>query len=108
MAKEVETLLNLEKNLKGWNDLLKDKSMIGAKSFFKSEGFGGGGNMVSHAGGGGGGYSGGGSKRYGNIETNTMGGGGGGSFYDEDGFKREDSKTIGYNDGNGYIKNKNN
>ena len=33
-----------------------------------------------------------------------MGGGGGGSFFDEDGFKREDSKTIGYNDGNGYIK----
>lgn len=90
---------------KGWNDLLKDKSMIGTVNFWKSEGgFGGGGNVYTHAGGGGGGYSGGGSLRYGNFQTNTMGGGGGGSYFNDNGYKREDSKTIGYNDGNGYIK----
>lgn len=93
------------KKSKGWSYLISGESIFGINNMFESEsGFGGGGIMHSHAGGGGGGYSGGGSKRYGFSESNTMGGGGGGSYFDENGFKREDSKTLDYNEGDGYIK----
>ena len=102
------------KKSKGWDTILKmegttnnvgSNSMEGTTNVFDSEsGFGGGGIMISHAGGGGGGYSGGGSVRYGTSGTNTMGGGGGGSYFHEDGFKKEDSETLDYNEGGGYIK----
>jgi len=92
---------------KGWNSILKNEPMTGVTNVFQSEsGFGGGGMVHTHAGGGGGGYSGGGSKRYGYSESNTLGGGGGGSYFDEDGFKREDSMTLDFNDdeSGGYLK----
>lgn len=93
------------KKSKGWRNLINGESLTGVTNIFESEsGFGGGGIMQSHAGGGGGGYSGGGSFRYGYSQSNTLGGGGGGSYFNEDGFKREDSDTLDYNDKDGYLK----
>ena len=94
------------KKSKGWENILKNEDMNGVSNIFQSEsGFGGGGILNIHAGGGGGGYSGGGSKKYGYSESNTMGGGGGGSYFSEDGFKREDSLTLNFNEENGgYLK----
>ncbi len=93
------------KKSKGWKSIVNGESLTGASNIYESEsGFGGGGIMQSHAGGGGGGYSGGGSFRYGYSQSNTMGGGGGGSYFNEDGFKREDSETLDYNEGDGYVK----
>jgi hypothetical protein len=66
-------------------------------------GFGGGGISLSHAGGAGGGYSGGGVVNYGG-DFMSLGGGGGGSRFDTNFINREDSSTLGYNDGGGYIK----
>jgi hypothetical protein len=93
-----------QKKSKGWNTILTGGVMFGANNNYQSEGgFGGGGSMHAHAGGGGGGYSGGGSKRYGFYKSNTLGGGGGGSYFDYNSYKREDSSTLGYNEGDGYI-----
>ena len=93
------------KKSKGWRNIILGERLTGVSNIFESEsGFGGGGIMQSHAGGGGGGYSGGGSFRYGYSQSNTMGGGGGGSYFNDEGFKREDSETLDYNEGDGYLK----
>ena len=101
---------------KGWNTL-KQSGFTGAElsGYSKEAGFGGGGVSVDHGGGGGGGYSGGGvfdyqstdsiaQNRPGTKLTRAIGGGGGGSIFDANFTDKEDSSTLGYNDGGGYIK----
>ena len=108
---------------KGWRSIVTSRSMNGeTRNNGNGSGFGGGGCSSNHAGGGGGGYSGGGifnyrggapdkSCRTGTEQrcTDTLGGGGGGSYFnttENGGSGRVDSSdsSIGYNDGNGYIK----
>ena len=101
---------------KGWNTL-KQSGFTGAErsGYSKEAGFGGGGVSNDHGGGGGGGYSGGGvfdyqstdsiaQNRPGTKFTRVIGGGGGGSIFDTNFTDKEDSSTLGYNDGGGYIK----
>ena len=99
---------------KGWNSIKTGilSNIVGAKSknlnyngqpVDQQGGFGGGGISSSHAGGAGGGYSGGGVINRGD-DFQTLGGGGGGSRFDTNYTDKEDSSTLGYNDGGGYIK----
>ena len=102
---------------KGWNSLKSGFTFTGAtrSGHSKEAGFGGGGVSKDHGGGGGGGYSGGGVFDYqstvssaqgrpGTMYTRAIGGGGGGSRFDTNFRDREDSSTLGYNTGGGYIK----